>query len=57
MDGKRPGAGDYDFQAVLDALRSVEYAGWVSVEVFDFKPDGETVARLAIEYLNSLKQQ
>jgi sugar phosphate isomerase/epimerase len=51
MDGKRPGAGQFPFTAVLHTLDELNYSGWLSVEAFDFKPDGETVARLAREYL------
>ena len=51
MDGKRPGTGSYDFAALLRALRDVRYEGWLSLEVFDFAPSGEEVARRAFEYL------
>ncbi len=52
MDGRRPGADNFPFPLVLRTLRELGYQGWLSVEVFDFKPDGETVARLASEYLH-----
>ena len=55
MDGKRPGAGSYDFLTVLKTLHKLDYRRWVSVEVFDFKPDGETVARESIQYLRALE--
>lgn len=55
MDGRRPGAGNFPFPLVLRTFEELGYRGWFSVEVFDFKPDGETVARLAYEYLTSLK--
>jgi sugar phosphate isomerase/epimerase len=55
MDGRRPGAADYPFKIVLEALREGGYRHWISVEVFDFQPDGETVARQALEYLLSEK--
>jgi sugar phosphate isomerase/epimerase len=54
MDGRRPGAGNFPFPLVLRTLRELGYQGWLSVEVFDFTPDGETVARLAAEYLHGL---
>jgi sugar phosphate isomerase/epimerase len=44
-----PGFGDVDFGPIFDALRDARYDGWVSVEVFDFSPDPETVARGSIE--------
>lgn len=57
MDGRRPGAADYDFLSVLRQLRSSRYNGWVSVEVFEFKPDGETVARRSAEFLHNLENR
>jgi len=54
MDGKYPGSGDFAFAPVLNKLRNLNYAGWLSVEVFDFHPDGETVARKAADYLKKL---
>jgi len=56
MDGRRPGAGNYPFSEVLRALKEVNYSNWISVEVFDFKPDGETVARQAREFLRRAEQ-
>ena len=53
MDGRYPGAGDYDFKPVLGALAERLYQGWLSVEVFDFRPDGVTIARSAARYLRS----
>ncbi len=53
MDGRRPGTGTYDFRALFAALARHDYADWLSLEVFDFKPDGETVARDSLSYLRS----
>jgi sugar phosphate isomerase/epimerase len=55
LDGRRPGAGRYPFQTVFQSLRQLGYRGWISVEVFDFKPDGETVARLSRDYLRDIE--
>ena len=48
-----PGFGAADFRPILAALAEVNYAGFVSVEVFDFSPDSETIARESIRYLKS----
>jgi D-psicose/D-tagatose/L-ribulose 3-epimerase len=57
MDGRRPGAGNFPFPKVLRTLRELGYQGWLSVEVFDFQPDGETVARLSSQYLYGLLKE
>lgn len=57
MDGRWPGSGHYDFLPVLRVLKEKKYKGWVSLEVFDFKPDPETIARSAIEYIRKLEPQ
>lgn len=49
-----PGFGDTDFRPVVEALREIGYDGWVSVEVFDFTPDPETIASKSMEYLKQV---
>ena len=50
---KGPGFGDVDFVPIFTALEDSGYDGWVSVEVFDFKPDPETITSRSIEYMRS----
>lgn len=52
QNGRGPGFGKVDFVPIARALHKVRYNGYVSVEVFDFLPDPETIAVKSIEYLN-----
>jgi sugar phosphate isomerase/epimerase len=46
-----PGFGELDFVPIFRALNEVDYDGWVSVEVFDYTPGIERLARASIEFL------
>jgi sugar phosphate isomerase/epimerase len=46
-----PGFGKTDFLPIFKALKDVKYSGWVSVEVFDYSPDPETIARDSMRYM------
>ena len=49
-----PGFGDLQFASILRALKDRHYNGYVSVEVFDFKPDPQTIAARSIGYLKGI---
>lgn len=46
-----PGFGQTDFRPVFSGLKQIGYDGYVSVEVFDYKPDPLTIARESLKYL------
>jgi sugar phosphate isomerase/epimerase len=46
-----PGFGDVDYEPIAAALKDAGYSGYLSVEVFDYKPDPETIATKSLEYL------
>ncbi len=48
-----PGMGDVDFVPIFEALLGIKYDGWVSVEVFDYSPGIETLARQSMQNMRS----
>ena len=50
-----PGMGEVDHRPILAALKEIGYSGYVSVEVFDYRPGAETIARQSLQYLNRIE--
>ncbi len=51
LDGRHCGTADYDFKPLLAALARLGYAGWISLEAFDFSPGAERLARESLRHL------
>ncbi len=52
-----PGMGELEFLPILEALAQIDYRGWVSVEVFDYSPGPERLAKESIDYLRERIEQ
>jgi sugar phosphate isomerase/epimerase len=48
-----PGMGETDFAPIFRALIEARYTDWVSVEVFDYAPGAERIARESMEYMRA----
>jgi sugar phosphate isomerase/epimerase len=48
-----PGFGELKFEPIFEALLQIRYRGWVSVEVFDYTPGVDRLARESIEYMRA----
>ncbi|MFV1964413.1 MAG: sugar phosphate isomerase/epimerase family protein [Pirellulaceae bacterium] len=48
-----PGFGELDFVPIFKALRNVRYGGWISVEVFNYQPGPERLARESMQYMKA----
>ena len=53
-NGRGPGFGDLQFEPLLKILHEADYPGYISVEVFDFNPDPQTVAARSMGYLHGI---
>jgi sugar phosphate isomerase/epimerase len=53
LDGAHCGSADYDYKPILEALRRRKYAGWISLEAFDFSYGAEQLVTDSLRHLES----
>ena len=52
-----PGMGETDYLPIFEALLKSNYSGWVSVEVFDYKPGCEKISKDSFAYMKEILSQ
>ena len=59
MDGRHLGTGSSrsSFAGVFQVLKDLAYGGWISLEVFDFTPEGQTIATESMRVLQEIESQ
>jgi sugar phosphate isomerase/epimerase len=50
-NGYIPGSGSANYKEIVQSLIEIEYSGYLSVEVFDYQPNAETIAVKSLENL------
>ena len=51
-----PGEGAIDFAATFRAIRSIDYTGWITVELYPYVDDPDAAARTALERITAIQQ-
>jgi sugar phosphate isomerase/epimerase len=57
MDGGYPGSGDFDYGSILRVLQELGYQGYVSAEVFDYRPGATYIARETLRHLRAAMEE
>ena len=51
-----PGMGETDYHPIFQALHESGYDGWISVEVFDYSPGAEKIAKKSFDYMKQVQR-
>ncbi len=59
MDGRHLGTGSARsaFAGAFQVLKDLAYGGWISLEVFDFSPEGQTIAAESMRVLQEIESR
>jgi len=57
LDGRHPGTGKFAFKTVMQTFKDLGYERWISVEAFQFQPDGVTVARESSQFIRKVEAE
>jgi sugar phosphate isomerase/epimerase len=49
-----PGDGAIDFKGVFDAIREIDYRGWITIELYPYVDEPDRAARTALERVTSI---
>lgn len=49
-----PGMGSLAYEPIVKALADSGYDGWITMEVFDYTPDADTIEDLSLSYLHEV---
>jgi sugar phosphate isomerase/epimerase len=49
-----PGMGETEYRPIFAALQKTGYSHWISVEVFDYRPGAEHIARESLRYMRAV---
>jgi sugar phosphate isomerase/epimerase len=52
-----PGDGAVDLLAALQAIREINYAGWVTIELYPYVDEPDQAARVALERVQQMHNQ
>ncbi len=52
-----PGMGPTNYVPIFRSLQQTNYSGWISVEVFDYSPGADRIARDSINYMRDVLRQ